>query len=599
MSAVTVPLTPGSGADSVGLTRHRSVAVAVVLACYLAVAVVITARLWAAPGSRMVAGNPNDNDYYAWMMRYSAAAISHGRLPALVTTAMDAPRGISLMWNNSMLVPGILLTPVTDLFGPQASLTVLLTLGFAGSAASMLFVLRRWGVSLSAATLSGAVYGFSPALLHSAIGHYNLQLAVLPPLIIDTGLRLCLGKSRPVRGGVLLGVLVAVQLFVAAEVLLDVAIAAVVIIAVLALSRPRAVAGHARRAATGLAAAAGTTAVLAGRGLWVQFFGPLTEHGSAFLFDFYKNDLSAFITPSGLLLFHTSASAAAAARYQGAPPEYLAYLGVPLIVALAVALVALWRDLPVRALGLTLAVLALLSVGAHPLLGGTTHYGVTLPWAWLGHLPVLSSVLPARISVVADGAAAALLAFAVDAASARLAGIRAKAYGVTAIAVLAIAVLAVLPLVPLPLPVQQTTPLPAGWTTAFAALRLPPGARVLVVPVPTATLTDAMRWQAQSGQQISLTAGYFQGPAWDGQAYVEGNGLPPLAYYLDQIWTGTGSLQPPSAAEARATMAYWDPAAVVAVATERSAVGRYLASLLGPPSVRAGGVLAWRERAAG
>jgi hypothetical protein len=589
MSAVTVPLTPGPRADSAALTRQRPIAVAVVLTCYLAAAVVITARLWAGPASRMVAGNPNDNDYYLWMMRYSAAAISHGRLPALVTTALDAPRGINLMWNNSMLVPGVLLTPVTGVFGPQASLTLLVTLGFAGSAASMLFVLRRWGVSLSAATLGGAVYGFSPAVLHSAIGHYNLQFAVLPPLIIDAGLRLCLGKSRPVRSGALLGLLVTAQLFVAAEVLLDVAIAAVLIIFVLAASRPRAVASHARQAAIGLAGAAAATLVLAGRALWVQFFGPLTEHGSAFLFDFYKNDLSAFITPSGLLLFHTSASAAAAARYQGGPPEYLAYLGAPLIIALAVALVASRRDLRVRALGLTLGVLALLSVGAHPLLGGTTHYGLTLPWAWLGHLPVLSSVLPARISVVADGAAAALLAFALDAARSRLAGHRLTDYAVTAIAVLA-----VLPLTPLPLAVQQTTGLPSGWTTAFAALRLPPGARVLVIPVPTATLTDAMRWQAESGQRISLSAGYFQGPARDGQAYVEGNGLPPLAYYLDQLWTGTGSAPAPSATQARATLSYWDPAAVVAVTGPRSGLGDYLIHLLGRPSVRAGRILAWR-----
>src|SRR5258708_36037585 len=122
--------------------------------------------------------------------------------------------------------------------------------------------------------------------------------------------------------------------------------AAVVLVIVLAAARPRAVAAHFRPAVTGLAVAAVTTLLLAGRALWVQFVGPLTEHGSAFLFDFYKNDLSAFVTPSGLLLFHTGASAAAAARYQGGPPEYLAYLGVPLIVALAVALVALWRDPP-------------------------------------------------------------------------------------------------------------------------------------------------------------------------------------------------------------------------------------------------------------
>ncbi|HEY2640950.1 MAG TPA: hypothetical protein VGI66_13840 [Streptosporangiaceae bacterium] len=594
MSAQTVPLMPGSGAESAGLTRLRSVAVALIMAGYLTAALVITARLWAGPGSQMVAGNPNDNDYYAWMLRYSAAAISHGRLPALVTAALDAPHGINLMWNNSMLAPGVLLTPVTDLFGPQASLTVLLTLGFAGSAASMLFVLRRWGISLPAAALGGAVYGFSPALLHSAIGHYNLQFAVLPPLIVDVGLRLCLGRARPVRAGALLGVLVTVQLFIAAEVLLDVAMAAVVLVIVLAAGRPRAVAAHFRPAVTGLAVAALTTLLLAGRALWVQFSGPLTEHGSAFLFDFYKNDLSAFITPSGLLLFHTTASAAAASRYQGGPPEYLAYLGVPLIAALAIAIVALWRELPVRAVGLTLAVLELLSLGAHPLVSGTVQTGVTLPWAWLGHLPVVSSVLPARISVVADGAAAALLAFALDAARSRLARRPLMGYAVSGIAVLAL-----LPLIPLPLPAQPVAALPAGWASAFTALRLPAGASVLVVPVPTATVTYAERWQAQSGEQISLNAGYFQGPASDGQAYVEGNGLPPLAYYLDQLWTGTGSAPPPSAAEARATLANWDPAAVVAVTGSRSPTGRYLIGLLGPPAVAVGSVLAWREAAAG
>ena len=55
------------------------------------------------------------------------------------------------MWNTSLLVPGVLLTPVTLLAGPQVSLTLVLTLGLAGSAASLYWVLRRWGASLSAA----------------------------------------------------------------------------------------------------------------------------------------------------------------------------------------------------------------------------------------------------------------------------------------------------------------------------------------------------------------------------------------------------------------------------------------------------------------
>ena len=82
---------------------------------------------------------------------------------AVYDRALGAPRGVNLMWNTAFLLPGILLTPVTLLAGPQVSLTLVLTLSFAGSAAALFWVLRRWGASLGAAALGGAVYGFSPA----------------------------------------------------------------------------------------------------------------------------------------------------------------------------------------------------------------------------------------------------------------------------------------------------------------------------------------------------------------------------------------------------------------------------------------------------
>src|SRR5258708_6783137 len=143
-------------------------------------------------------GNTKDINFFAWFLRYSATAIGHGSIPALVTTALNAPQGVNVMWNTSFLLPGMLLTPVTLLAGPQVSLTIVLTLSIAGSAASLFWVLRRWGASLAAAALGGAVYGFSPALLNSGIGHYNLALAVLPPLIIDALLRIVPGPGAPV-----------------------------------------------------------------------------------------------------------------------------------------------------------------------------------------------------------------------------------------------------------------------------------------------------------------------------------------------------------------------------------------------------------------
>jgi hypothetical protein len=577
-----------------GRLRGDGLAIAVVLACYLLAAVAVTWRLWADPAAHTIAGNPNDADFFAWFMRYDATALTHGRLPALVTAAMNAPQGINVMWNTSMLLPGVLLAPVTLLAGPQTSLTVLTTVGFAGSAASLFLVLRRWDVSIGSAALAGAVYGFSPALLQAAIGHYNLQFAVLPPLIAHLAVGLCVRSRSPVRDGILLGLLATAQLFTGEELLLLTGIAAILLITVLALGRPRAVPGRCRPAAVGFGVAAAVTLLLAGYGLWVQFFGPLTQHGSSFTPDFFKNDVTGFVTPSKYLLFHTSSSAAAAASYQGGAPEYLAYLGWPLIAVLAVAAVACWRRPAVRATAVTLAVLALLSLGGHPLVGGTTAAGITLPWHWLESLPVIGTALPNRLSIVADGVAAALLAFSLDRVRAWSARTR-RAPGRWAGAMAtAVAVVACLPLVPLPLPAATPLPVPAGWSAAFAALRLPGNARVLVVPVPTATITAPLRWQADTGEPGSIIGGYFIGPAWNGQAYVEGNGVAATAQYLDWLWGGPPA-SVPAASQVRADLDNWRPSAVVAVAPPDSALGRYLERLFGRPSLEFGSVLAWRR----
>jgi hypothetical protein len=603
--------------------RGRAVTLAAV--CYLLAALAVTLWLWRDPASRMVAGNPYDNDQFAWFLRYDATAFAHLRLPALVTTAMNAPQGVNVMWNTFMLLPGVLLAPVTLLAGPQSALTVLLTAGFAGSATAMFAVLRRWDVAAASATLGGAVYGFSPALVHSAIGHYDLQFAVFPPLIIDVGLRLALRRVGAVRGGLWLGLLVAGQLLISEELLLGTAIAGLVIIIVIVASRPRAVAGQLKTVAAGLGVAACVTAVVAGYPLWVQFFGPLNQHGTPFLPDYFKNDLSGFVVPSSFMLLHTAGSAAEALRYQGNLPEYLGYLGWPLLVVLAAAAIVCWRRLPVRATAVTWAVLAVFSLGGTLMFGGHEHPAIKLPWYWLQGLPVLGAALPDRFAILADGAAAALLAFAADAAVPAVAAFatrrrwRLAAGWRPAAVVMCCAVLAVLPIVPRPLPAAAVTPLPSGWPAVFGALRLPASASVLVVPLPMDTFTEPLRWQAETAEPGAIVGGYFMGPAWNGRAYIDGDGTPPAGVYLNALWLVSGrglpkalaAAVPPSAypgskgyiavkavtdVKMRAQIAAWRVSAVVAVTTADSVLGRYLTAILGAPAAASGDVLGWRIR---
>jgi hypothetical protein len=523
---------------------------------------------------------------------------------------MNAPQGISVMWNTFMLLPGMLLAPVTLLAGPQASLTAAMTAGFAGSALAMIAVLRRWGASIPAAALAGGVYGFSPALIQSSLGHYDLQFAVLPPLIADAALRLATGRYRPGRWGAArcggwLGLLAAAQLFISEELLFDTGVAVAIMATVAAVSRPRAtvgrtmaVLGRTRDVATGLAAGTLVVAAVAGYPLWVQFFGPLRQPGSPFTPDFYKNDLAGLVQPSGFLLPHTASSAAFARHFQGGLPEYLGYLGWPMLAMLAVVAVCFWRRLQVRATAVAFAVLTVFSLGGTLLAGGDEHELVKLPWYWLQTLPVTGSVIPDRFSIVADGAAAAVLAFGFDAARSRWPSARRIVAG--------LAVAAVIPLVPAPLPAAKASPLPAGWTTTFTSLRLPASAHVLVVPIPVSTYTAPLRWVADTGQPASMIGGYFMGPTWGGPAATDGNGLSSEAMYLNQLWAqsarvpvaSVATLPPnqvyPGPPQMRAQFAGWHLSAIVAVTAPQSALGRYLTGLLGPPTVRAGQVLAWR-----
>lgn len=576
------------------VTRHRRGIHAgpraqwLIVAGYLLAAVVVTSRLWADPAN-LIQAHTGDIDQFAWFMRYDATAIAHGRLPALVTTAMNAPYGINLMWNTSFMLPGILLTPVTLLAGPQATLTVAITLGFAGSAASLFLVLRRWGAGVAAATLGGAVYGFSPALVHNGLSHYQVQFVLLPPLMIDALLRIMTRRGSTVRNGIWLGLLAAAQLFIGEEVLIFTALASIVLAVSLAANWPKEVLRSVRPTAIGLATAAAAALPVCAYALWVQF------HAAAAPAIAYRTSVSGFVTPSSDLLLHTKASAAAVAQ-SPAQGVYFAYLGWPLLVTVLAATAFFWGNRKIRTAGVTFLVLEWLSFGSHVLpFHGIRLPAAVLPWYWLQGLPLLRSALPYRLPVLAAGAAAAVLAFSLD--QARSVAI-ARGWRHVRVAAPVVAVAAVLPLIPLRYPAYPTAPLPAGWQTVFARLQVAPDAPVMVVPVGYSQIPQPMRWQADTGEPSSMIGGTFIAVNRQGRAIRGGRAdRSKTAAYLDALWMGSHPHQL-GLWQARADLRSLRPAAVVAVTSLDSPLGRFLTRLLGPPAYHAGSTVAWRLNAA-
>jgi len=601
-----------------------------VAASYLIAAIVVTALLWKDPSSRIVAGNPGDPNQAAWWMRYTADAIAHWHLPALITSGMNAPTGVSAMWNPSLLAPGVALSPLTLMFGPQVSLNVLLTVGFAGSATSLYWVLRRWSVSVPAAVAGGLAYGFSPALTQSAIGHYDLQFAVFPPLIAYFAARLLTGRpggeragrdpAGSLRAGACLGLTAALQLLTCEELLFNTVVAIAVGLVTVLVTKARAIraliAGppdpatseQVRRVTAGLLTAAGVFVILAGYPVWTQFAGPLTQHGSPYLIDYYKNDLYGFVQPSGLQLVHTAGSATFASQFGGGLAEYLGYLGWPMVVVLVWAAGSLWRLLAARVLTVAFVVLEVFSLGGMLLVDGHVHGWLELPWYWLEGLPLASSAIVDRFSIIADGCAAALLALAADAAwrQVAMAGqASARRRLLARLAVGAAVCVAVVPMLPAPLPTSTVDGVPAGWAQVLTDLRVPAGGGVLTIPLASGSYPTPMRWQADTGLPTDMAAGYFIGPVAGGQAYVGGYGPSATESYLDHLWliSGPGPVDPvgvvaspaaPTPQEAVDWISQSGLTDVVAVTGLGSPLANYLTRLLGPPATESGEVIGWR-----
>jgi hypothetical protein len=566
-----------------------------VVCCYLIGAVALTAHLWVDPAGREQLGGGRDVDLFAWFLRYAATAVAHGHLPSLFTVGMNAPQGVNLMWNTSILLPGVLLAPVTLLAGPQVSLTLALTIGFAGSAASLFWVLRRWGASVSAAALSGAVYGFSPAMLNAGFAHYHLQFAVLPPLIADAVLWLITGRGRSIRVGAWLGLLCAAQLFIGEEILVYTVLACLILVTAVAASRPRELPKRVRAAATGLAVAVTVFLLVDGRALWVQFAGPLAEHSK--LTASRITLPSWFVTPSAALLFHTHASAAVTPPLVNPKAEDLVYLGWPLIGVLVIAAVVFWRDAHVRAAAVTWAVLDLCALGGGNLtVDGFSWPGRLLPWHWLQGLPGLAQVVPGRFSILADGAAAAVLAFSLDRARAAMRQAEGSPGWPRGI-ITGVALLAVLPLMPLPYQATPVPQVPVGWQATFTRLQLPSDAPVLVLPFPSDSFSQALSWQADTSWPGSMIGGYFLGPSPSGQPvfyFSNRNEQTDVARYLNALWKGHQRPPGPSIKEIRAVFGYWRPAAIVVVASPPSPAVRVLTQLFGRPTSHVGEVFSWR-----
>ena len=550
-------------------------------------AALLTHRMWPGPAGRALALNPNDQALDEWFLAYATRAY-RGDF-SLVTGMLNAPEGVNLLCNASLIGMGLLLAPVTLAFGAPVTFSLLVAgnLAATGIGWYLLFA-RTLGVHRAGALIGGAFAAFAPGMVSQSNAHLHITAAWLVPPIVWCVVRLAHQAEvdrRTVRTGLLLGVLVAAQLFVGEEVLFLAAVTlALFTIVFVAHARP-----SPRVAAPfvlGLGVAAGLATALLAYPLWLQFHGPQSADGGVFLASYFSADLYSFTAISPLSLAGDDATA----RLVSGPAEYTTFFGAPLLLVVLGATVWMWRRPAVVASAVTAVVLCLLALGPFVVVDDepTAQRG---PFALLSGLPVIESALPTRFALAAIPLLAVILARVVDAAITQTETLRL----LVPVAVVA----SLVPLAPAPLPVADRAPVPAFFTEGFWRVYVPEDGVVVPVPLPDPRNPDPMRWAAATDARIAMPQGWFIGPYGKNGAAAVGVYPRPTSQLLQRVAkSGTAATVTGRDRESlRKDIAYWRAASFVLDVRhpQAGALKLTMEGLLGPGE-RVEDVWVWRAR---
>ena len=499
---------------------------------YLFGGVYLTAHFWGDPDTRIQSSNVQDQGFFQFVLAHAARSVTHLSNP-LFDGQLNVPDGVNMMANTSILGLSLPLTPVTLLFGPAVSYLVLLALAPFLTAAVWYYVLSRHVVrSRVAAFVAGGFCGFAPGFVSQSNGHPNVAGQFMVPLILLQVAKLGTG-ARPVRTGVLLGLLVVWQAFINEEVLLFTALAAGLMALVYGVSRWSDLRAVLRAGLAGLGVAALVAAALLAYPLWFQFFGPQHYGAVPALSVALYSDVGSYLSYPTQSITGSSPNGLG---FYTHPAEENAYYGWPLLI-LAVMLVGwLWRHLLVRVAAVVALFFAALSLGPTLAVYGQDT-GIPGPLRLLNRLPLIESVVPVRFALMVIPALGVLLAIGLDRiltqpwifAPPR---ILAQPNLVWCAAFLG----ALVPIFPTPLPAVDGPPPPTFVSAGTWRQYVPPGRSIVTVPVPTYVNIEGQRWSAAQELDLPIAGGYFlgPGPGPDARA-LYGPSTRPTAVLLDEV----------------------------------------------------------------
>jgi hypothetical protein len=473
-------------------------------------------HVWTGHPSSTLSCACGDPAQEVWFMAWPAWALTHFA-NLFFSGVVNVPHGANLLSNTSGTLVGVVLSPVTWLFGPVTATNVALTLAPAVSAWGMWLAVRplvRWKPAAIPAAL---VFGYSSALVTSlAFGHVSVTVLVVPPLLFVTLHEILIRqeKSAP-RDGLHLAALVAIQFLMSPEVLVMCAFFAVIGIAACVVVGWRHARAHLAHAGSAFLIGISIALPFLAYPAWYGLAGSQSVSGVLFVIAPLTGvPLSGFLLPG-----HFESFANSYVRFggylgrNGPPPNYL---GLGVEVGFVASLALAHRRRIVWLLFFLTAVTMWISLGAYLFGGPTSWERIWLPWRYLSNLSVLKEILPGQFAPFLTLFVAFVLAIGVDALflrfSARATWTPVRTSLVSGLAAASLTVAALVPVfVTFDMPFTVASAKVPLWM-AREAPKLPGGTVLLTVPFAVSGSPAPMLWQAVDGMHFRLAGAAMKTP---------------------------------------------------------------------------------------
>lgn len=363
----------------------------------LAVLVVADVIVWARVAlphfATLRLSNPGDSESFAFYLAWNLHAFTHGLNP-FHTPFLYAPYGEDLGNGITMPAIGIVVSPVTAIWGGTAGYNVAFLLGMLSAGWAVFLLAREFTGDAVAGTVAGLLMMVSPYLVEHSLGHLNLLWVFGLPYLAYLVIRLYRGtisRGWAVAGIALIFVVTAgASTELTATQTLFAAIAFVVAVAFLPPPGRRRLV----RTLPTLALGGVIGAVLASPIIYAAFHGgrPTIAPGAP---GGYSADLTNLITATGQNQFPLGQRLAALTQFHSNVTENTAWIPIPLLIFL-IGYPLLRRTRLTTGLVVFAAIALILSFGPRLPINGTRT--IPMPWALVTNLPVVDAVLPNRFT---------------------------------------------------------------------------------------------------------------------------------------------------------------------------------------------------------